>query len=298
MTCGPPAEIEQENFDSPILRRLVETWDDYEHEELDEEDVLDVLDRIEDLALEQVQSMQESAKQPDVDILDPNRIAIVQAFMDHLTALEKMRDFLEDDNPGLLDEAFDLIQQATNRMVKGMDGLLTEADLPPKLCLQCQAPNLRNARFCDSCRAILPVIEKPVENRLLAIAGPESEFDGSGKSTPNYIEMANAYDDWAYEELSNGEFLGIAKRIRKNYQDEYNLRLESLEMSRGGASEQYLVAKVRIIGEHIDIMDCLLLSFERVDYQGVERAMHRLDQATQELVEFEETNLQRVRSST
>ena len=75
MTCGPPTEVEEENFDSPILRRLVETWDDYEHDELDEEDVLDVLDRIEDLAMEQVQSMEESAKLPDVDILDPNRIA-------------------------------------------------------------------------------------------------------------------------------------------------------------------------------------------------------------------------------
>ena len=42
MTCGPLDEQEQ-NFDSPILRRLVETWDDYDHEDLDEDDVLDVL---------------------------------------------------------------------------------------------------------------------------------------------------------------------------------------------------------------------------------------------------------------
>ena len=296
MTCGPPTEVEEENFDSPILRRLVETWDDYEHDELDEEDVLDVLDRIEDLAMEQVQSMEESAKLPDVDILDPNRIAIFQAFMDHLTALDKMRDFFREDRPGLIDEAFDIIQQATNRMMRGMDGLLTDADLPRKLCLQCQTPNLRDAKFCESCRAILPVIEKPVENRLLAIAGPEPEIDGSGKSTPNYIEMANAYDDWAYEEISPEDFFAIAKKIRKKYQDEYNRRLESLEMSRGAASEQYLVAKVRLIGEHIDVMDCLILSFERIDYQGVERAMHRLDQVTQELVELEELNLEKIRS--
>ena len=296
MTCGPPTDLEQEDFDSPILRRLVETWDDYEHDELDEEDVLDVLDRIEDLAMEQLQSMEQSAKLPDVDILDPNRIAISQAFMDHLTALDKMRDFFRDDRPALLEEAFDLIQQATNRMMRGMDGLLTDADLPRKLCLQCQAPNLRDAKFCESCRAILPVIEKPVESRLLAIAGPESEFEGTQKSTPNYIEMANAYDDWAYEEIADDEFLSIAKKIRKKYQDEYNHRLQSLEMSRGAASEQYLVAKVRVIGDHIDVMDCLILSFERIDYPGVERAMHRLDQVTQELVEFEELNLEKIRN--
>ena len=124
MTCGPLDEQEQ-NFDSPILRRLVETWDDYDHEDLDEDDVLDVLDRIEDLAREQVHSMEESAKLPDVDILDPNRIAIFQAFMDHLTALEKMRDFFDRNDPGLVDEAFELIQHATNQMMRGMDGLLT-----------------------------------------------------------------------------------------------------------------------------------------------------------------------------
>ena len=43
-------------------------------------------------------------------------------------------------------------------------------------------------------------------------------------------------------------------------------------------------------------MDGLILCFERIDYQGVERAMHRLDQVTQELVEFEELNLEKIRS--
>ena len=294
MTCGPLDEQEQ-NFDSPILRRLVETWDDYDHEDLDEDDVLDVLDRIEDLAREQVHSMEESAKLPDVDILDPNRIAIFQAFMDHLTALEKMRDFFDRNDPGLVDEAFELIQHATNQMMRGMDGLLTEEDLPPILCLQCSAPNVRNARFCDCCRAMLPFIEKPAPTRLIAIAGPELEVHEPGKSTPNYIEMANAYDDWAYEEISDEQFLSTAKTVRKNYQDEYNQRLKSLELARGDASEQYLVARVQLVGDHIDIMDYLILSFERIDFQAVENAMHRLDQATQELVEFEEQSGDRLR---
>ncbi|MFA5506174.1 MAG: hypothetical protein WC314_15830 [Vulcanimicrobiota bacterium] len=283
MTCGPPLE-EQENFDSPVLRRLLETWDDYEHEEIDEEDVLDVLDRIEALTREQVESLDESAKLPDVDILNPNRIGIHQAFLDHLIAVEKMRGFFYEDKPELVDQAFEIIQHATNQLVKGMEGLLTEKDLPRKLCFHCSEPNLRNARKCVSCFAQLPVIEHHEEKKLLAVAGPEYQVHESAKSTPNYIEMANAYDDWLFEEISNQEFLAIAQQIRKRYLTEYTRSQESLELARGQETENHLLTQVEALGEHLDIMDWMIKSFEENYFLQVEQAMHRLDQASNDLV--------------
>lgn len=176
MTFGPTTDI-NENYDSPVLRRLTQTWEAYDYEEIEEEDVLHVLNRVENLTRTQLASMQESARYPEVDVLEPNRIAIFQAFEDHIRAVDKMRRFFREGDPELVDEGLDIIQQATNRMMRGLEGILTEDDLPPKLCLSCHSPNLRGARSCSKCHAALPFIERPLEKRLIAVAGPETEIE-------------------------------------------------------------------------------------------------------------------------
>jgi hypothetical protein len=288
VTFGP-APQEQENYDSPILRKLVDIWDEYDSEEIDQEDVLDALDRIEQLTLDQLESMEEGAKCPEVDILEPNRIAIIRAFEDHIAALEKMRDFFFVDTPGLVEDAFDMLQHATNQLIRGAEGILTEHDLPPKLCMHCSSPNSRAARKCAACEAILPIIEKPRQNRLLAIAGPEYVVEPSYKTTPNYIEMADGYDDWIFGDITYQDFLNLSKRIRNRYRAECNSRFKALELSRErGEADDYLAARVEVVELNVDIMDWLIQALEAQDFPMVDKVMHRLDQANNALVEIEE----------
>lgn len=110
---------EDGNFSSPALQSLQNVWDDYEQEAVEEDEVLRVVGNVEAYVRSQIEQMEAAAQSPDVDPHEPNRVAILDGFYDHLRGLERMRAFFSRGEDELIDEGFELIQTATNQMVRG-----------------------------------------------------------------------------------------------------------------------------------------------------------------------------------
>lgn len=116
------------NFDSPALQALQGVWDDYDDGKADQAEVLRVIGNVETYVRTQIAEMESAAAGVTVDAHDSHRVTILNGFFEHLSALEKMRRFFESGQDALIDEALEQLQQATNAMVAGFQGLLVESE--------------------------------------------------------------------------------------------------------------------------------------------------------------------------
>lgn len=284
---------EEGNYDSPVLQKLFFIWDEYDAGEIDEDEVLDVLDRIEDLTLTQIQQMEEEEEVAE-DPEDPDRLAILTAFHTHLDGVDKMRDFFHVADPELVDEALDIIQQATNQMMEGLRRLILSDQPAAKLCLKCSVPNAREARFCCGCNAVLPVlavIEEPGEtSRLISIEGQEYDGGAEGSpatTTPNFLEVSRAYDAWSQKALSDQDFLAVLLAVRRRHQADLEDLTRLLKRPRAESVKQYLLARAGVVVQNWEAMTEIVAALEAKDAAGVEDGMDSLDLATVAVLELE-----------
>lgn len=278
---------EDGNFVSPVLQRLFEVWDEYDNGEIEEDEVLAVLGRVEALTRTQIQEMEASGKEPGVDLHDPNRVAILMSFQAHLDGVEKMRQFFSTDNPDLVDEAFDILQQATNQMMNGLHGLLeTNRETAPKLCVQCSSPNPRDATVCSSCNAILPVAEAPRESRLVSMESPDMGEADAIETTPNYIELSEAHEAWIDEERSAQELFDTAAAVKERLVAEHQELVAFMESGESGEEMvDYLNARLQALELSADSVEQILVALESDNPPGVEDGMFEFAQATVSLLD-------------
>lgn len=276
---------EEGNYDSPVLRRLCLTWDEYDAGSIDEEQVLDVLDRVEDLTLSQIEAMEEKPEEPD----DPNRLTILKAFHSHLDGVEMMREFFESDDPELVDEALDLVQDATNQMMRGMLGLECDHSAPaPKICLRCSRPNGPQAISCTSCNAILPMLEQPSSTQLFSIVEFVPDTDEMRMVTPNFATMLDAYDAWFDGESDSDTFTKVATSVKARLQKEIDELTRAQSVPRHARLHDYITVRIPVLEQNRDAVLTILDGLARDKVRLVEDGMDLLDQATAAIIDLEQ----------
>ena len=279
------------NFDSPVLQSLYDVCEAYEIQEIEEAEVRQALDAVEKLTRTQIQEMEADAKRPDVDVHDPDRVTILMAFQAHLEGLDKMRLFFKTGEADLIDQGFDIIHEATNRMMDGLHGLLeSDQETAPKLCVMCSEPNEQQATICSNCNAKLPIDEKPSQSRLISVEGPETESEGQ-TTTPNYIEISEAHEAWSEERLSAEQFLAIAEKIRANHladHEEACSKLQECEEDdeEAATEREHLEQLTAVLVQNVQAVELLIQALLNDDEQGVEDAMFAIADATVAILEF------------
>ena len=281
---------EDGNYDSPALQSLYEVWEDYDNEAAEEEEVLLVVSRVEAFIRSQIEGMEKDAESPSVDPHDPNRVAILNGFQDHLSALEKMREAFRSGEFELVDDAFEQLQTATNQMVMGYQGLMDdEALLAPILCVKCSHENQRSESYCGKCGAILPKVEQEQQKRLLAV--DESADDGEGETTPNYIEVTDAHEAWKNESSSAEQFLQVLLRVRERHVGQHQEIADTLSQAEEASALQELVDHLQSYSETLEqnvrAIDLMIDALEEGDEEGVESGLTELAEATIGLLEAE-----------
>lgn len=275
------------NFDSPVLQSLQGVWEDYDREAVESGEVLRVIDNVETYVKNQIDQMEQAADSPEVNRHDPNRAAILDGFYDHLRGLELMRSFFDSEDGGAVEEGFQILQAATNLMVHGYQGLVEEAELAaPKLCVRCQRENERQATNCRRCGAILPVLTEHVEKQLLGIDGQDD--DETAETTPNFIEVSDAYQGWKAGRVSEQEFVDKLEVVRQRQLAEHEETLTAYrESERAGAGGEQLLALENLahsIERGVEALEAMARATEDGHQDGVEDGFSQWAEATIELL--------------
>ncbi len=285
---------EEGNFTSPALQSLLEVWEDFENEQVGTDEVLSVMQKIRAFVDAQIHEMEKGADSPDVDVHDPNRVAILNGFNEHLSALDKMSTFFETDEIELVEEAFEQLQFATNQMVMGFQGLMEhEEEFAPKLCLHCSTENERQATQCKKCGAMMPIIEAPNEKRLLGVAEDESETSDEALTTPNYMEVAEAHEAWESEASTAEEFYQVIDTVRQRNLAQFDEAVKLFEEAQQSEDEQveeyldYLERTSQVLGSNVESLETMLLGLEQGKVEVVEDGLTAFAEATIALIEVQ-----------
>ncbi len=278
---------EHGNFDSPVLQSLQEVWDDYDQQTVEAGEVLRVIGNVEAYVKGQIEQMERGAESPEVNPNDPNRLAILSSFHDHLRGLELMRSFFDSEDDGAVEEGFQIIQTATNLMVRGFQGLVEEAELvAPKLCIRCQSENDQQATNCRQCGTILPVLTELAEKPLIGIDG--NEQDENAETTPNFIEVSDAHQSWKSGHLPAEQFVDKLETVRARQLAEHQSTLvayrESEQAGSDGEQLRALENLVRSIERGVEALDAMAQAVEDGHQAGVEDGFSDFAEATIELL--------------
>ncbi len=286
------APDENGNFSSPALDALLGVWDDYDAERVEHDEVLRVVSRVEAFVSEKLQTMEAEAVSPKVDPHDPNRVAILTAFQNHLVALKSMRDSFANDDFELVDEAFEILQNATNQMVLGLSGLIEDdARYAPILCVRCAKENQKTSNNCVHCGAILPKIAQPNEKQVLAVAEIDRGQESDGETTPNYIEVAEAHESWSQKTLSDEQFYQVLSTVRERHVGQHTLVCELLAKAQdSGDDPADLEHLAEILEQNVNALDEMLEGLEETDDEAVEQGLNALAGATLLLIKAEKQN--------
>lgn len=281
---------EDGNFDSPALQSLQGVFDDYDQETVEEDEVLRVIGNVEAYVKAQIEEMETAAKSSNVDPHEPNRVAILDGFYDHLRGLEKMRAFFAGGEDELIDEGFELIQTATNQMVRGFQGLIEDAErLTPKICLKCSRENERDATYCRRCGVMLPVTSEVPEKRLLAVADDQpTPSDEPPETTPNYMEVADANESWRSGKSSDQQFLETLAGVRQRHLTQHEATLayygQAEQAGKPGYHLEHIEQVAKSIETNVEALEAMATAVEDGHKEGVQSAMTDLAEATIELL--------------
>lgn len=276
------------NYSSPALQTLHGVWSDYDEETVEQDEVLRVVGNVEAYVKSQIEEMEAAAASPGVDVHEPNRVAILDGFYDHLRGLERMRAYFDSEDGALVDEGFDLIQAATNQMVRGFGGLLEESERLSslKVCPKCSRENEAEAGFCRRCGVVLPVTSVLTEKRLLAVVGdalPSGEASGV-ETTPNYIEVADALEGWRAGTLGDEGFLQVLDAVRERHLNQHEATLRYCESDVSGEVLLQVEELARALESNVLALEAMASALEDGHGEAVVEGMAGLASATLDLV--------------
>ena len=275
---------ENGNFSSPALRALEDVWDDLDAGYADSGEVRKVMERIESFVREKIAEMERDGQSQSVDLLDPNRVAILGAFQDHLSGLKVMREGLEAEDYDSVDRSFDILQSATNRMVNGLSGIVEDAERYVVIrCVQCSAENEKGAGFCCGCGAILPKVEQETDSRVLAVAGEDQT--GGDETTPNFMEVAEAHEDWEAGRIEPEQLYLVLQQVRERQVAQYEEVQK--ELSRDQSPRAHLQSFLSALEQAAESLDQMLLGLEQAEVNRVEAGLSEYAEATIKLVELD-----------
>ena len=276
---------ENGNFSSPALCALEEVWDELDAGETNAAEVRLVISRVEAFVREKIAEMEKDGESQNVDVLDPNRVTILGAFQDHLTALKIMGQGLNEEDYDAVDHSFEILQSATNRMVRGLAGIVEDGERYVLIrCVRCSAENEKATAYCCGCGASLPKVEQEKDSRVIAFAGETQS--GDDETTPNYIEVAEAHEDWEAGRCEPEQFYQVVQRVRERQVAQYEEVEKSLQEDSENSREQ-LEAFLSALEQAAEALDQMLLGLEEADSHKVESGLNDYASATIALVELD-----------
>jgi hypothetical protein len=285
---------ENGNFTSPALQALEGVWDDYDLERTDEAEVGRVIGRVESFVKEKISEMERDAEAREVDALDPNRVAILGAFQDHLTALRVMRKAISEENYDSVEHSFEILQSATNRMVTGLAGIVEDRGQYTRIrCVRCSTENEKGAGYCCQCSAVLPKVEEENRTRVIATDGGAEEI--GEETTPNYIEISEAHESWEAGRLQAELFYQVIQKVRERQVSQYEEMEKELagEDSQNSTYAEHLRSYLATLEHAAEALDQMLFGLEQGELETVETGFSDYAEATIELVKLDrETEVQ------
>lgn len=275
---------ENGNFSSPALRALEDVWDDLDAGATDPTEVQMVIERVEAFVREKISEMERDGQAQSVDLLDPNRVAILGAFQDHLTGLKVMKEGLNEEDYDSVDHSFDLIQSATNRMVTGLSSIVEDGDRYVLIrCVRCSAENEKGTGFCCGCGAILPKVEQEKDRRVIAVASEEQSRDE--ETTPNFIEVSEAHEDWEAGRVEPEQFYKVIQQVRERQVGQYEE--VQRELSNDHSSREHLQSFLSALEQAAEALDQMLLGLEEADVSRVDSGLNDYAEATIRLMDLD-----------
>ena len=263
--------------DSHILEALHATWDAYASEEIEESDVQRVLDFVESLVNQQVQSLEEAVEKTGADRFDPARVVILQGFQAHLQGLDVMRRFFDEDDEGLIEEGLAIMEDATELLFEGLEiGLEAFEQSPPKACPQCSADNDRASGYCHACNAVLPVLPSPAESTV-SWSEPSFHDPTESETTDEFATVADALEQWQNSAITSTQFCRLLLPVKTAVERDLMTLLEGEDEEPAVEPLQGFLAALALLSD----------SVARDEPEGVGRSMAELAQATLSLLELD-----------
>ncbi|MGE0495211.1 MAG: hypothetical protein AB7S38_38755 [Vulcanimicrobiota bacterium] len=164
---------------TPTLELLRQAFAAYQAGEIEAEHLLATLEEVADIVTGYLQELEASADD------EPGCDQLVEAFDEHLEALEWLADHLEQPAPGLA-----RIEAAVAQMVEAQHSL---EEVAKALCPRCAQPNPVGSPRCGSCSVQLPSWHAPRQSTvsLSESAPPEPEL-----LTEDFVRVATALERW------------------------------------------------------------------------------------------------------
>jgi len=305
---APPKPDADGNYDSPALRALGKVWEAFLEEQAGPGDVIGVIAKIGDFAYSQLRLLE---KQVEDGVSNPDEEAfslIFEAFEILLEGCEflalefaeEIPEDLEVPPDGFFLYGYDLIQEATNQMMRGhtlaMEHIEAMADVN---CPFCEQVNSRENTKCDKCGR--PLMTAPLEDSghavdLVERQGLEKRSPGGGAAadeglTKNYMLTAELLERWKagsadaeelekhLDQMENG-FLGHLGETKQHEQmikrapaAKRAALMEALEMTRQG------------LNLSLDAIEKMRLAFDNEDDRYLFFGLTDLEEASRVLVD-------------
>lgn len=283
---------EDGNYDSPALQRLRAIWDDYDQGKATAQDVLQLTDKIQNYIEEQIREIEETADSLGPDNKNANRETILDGFYEHLRGLELMRLFFKEEDDSLIDEGFDLIQEATNLLMMGLQGLVEESVHEiPKLCVRCGRENSQDANSCKRCGTILPMLTEFANpsTSLLAINDSEAPETAEDETTPNFIEISDAYQNWQASQLDSHGFFDAVVKVHKIQLSDLEEITKSYRQEQSNNPDsplaQALLQTANCLEQNIGSLESLAQAIDEERHTEVSQNFQSFAETTIELIE-------------
>lgn len=195
------------NYTSPVLERVLQAYDAYLQDKSQRRSLNQVLESTQ-AGLEKLLNTMDLCIEEGLDEpTNPIHQAARAGFEEFLQGLDLLQQSVEQRKGDLAESAFDLLQQATNRL---MDAYAFFQKLRNTLmtvyCPACGAENRRGSPKCGACQTAIPQQETLSEGRLVAENAEgvlQSEAAPPPLTTPNYQRIEVALERWQRQELDD-----------------------------------------------------------------------------------------------
>lgn len=303
---GPPEPDEDGNYDSPALKALSQVWEDFCDEEVGPEEVLGVIHEVGGFAHFQIQTLE---AQIDQGISDPDNEAFALIFEGFELLLEaaeimlmefaeELPEDVEEPEDGFFTSGFDLVQEATNQIVKGHNLAMEHIEAMAEVsCPFCQHVNSRDNQKCGKCGRPLPVSSgmeaQQGSMNVVERQGLEKKPAGGGEGglTRNYAQTAHMLEGWKAGAVGAEQLAHYLDGLEANFQGHLQETIQQAEMIKRAPQEQQeglfqaLDMTQRGLEMSLESIAKMRLAFDNEDDRYLFFGLSDLEEASKVLVE-------------
>ena len=228
---GPPKPDADGNYDSPALIALRKVWEDYCEELATDDDVLSVIHEIGAFAHHEIDILEGQLEDGTSDPENESFRSIFEGFEALLEACEIMLlefaeeipEDMEEPEDGFFVQGFDLVQEATNQMMKGHESAMAHIEEMAEVCCPfCQQSNPRGVSKCGKCGRALPMTGAPPPKSSLNVVEQQgleqSEDQGvNTELTKNYAFTAHMLEEWKADKVTPEELSEFLDNLEQNF---------------------------------------------------------------------------------